>query len=85
MSGGLFAPASPPLDVARVGHDIAIIAEIIDPGPAGGVEQRVYYDAGVGTGGAFTLSEAWQGAALGHGFRKDSAHKEDAEGITNAG
>ena len=31
--------------------NIAIIAEIIDPSPEGGPEQRVYYDAGVGTGG----------------------------------
>ena len=31
--------------------NIAILADIIDPRPAGGPEQRVYYDAGVGTGG----------------------------------
>jgi hypothetical protein len=31
--------------------NIAILANIIDPKPEGGPEQRIYYDAGVGTGG----------------------------------
>jgi uncharacterized protein (DUF2235 family) len=31
--------------------NIAVLAGIIDPNPAGAPEQRVYYDAGVGTGG----------------------------------
>jgi len=31
--------------------NIALLAGIVDPNPAGGPEQRVYYDAGVGTGG----------------------------------
>jgi uncharacterized protein (DUF2235 family) len=45
--------------------NIAIIAEIIDPSPAGGAEQRVYYDAGVGTGGVL---DRILGGAFGRGL-----------------
>jgi hypothetical protein len=31
--------------------NVAILASLIDPKPEGGPEQRIYYDAGVGTGG----------------------------------
>ena len=45
--------------------NIAIIANIIDPRPAGGAEQRVYYDAGVGTGGVL---DRILGGAFGRGL-----------------
>jgi uncharacterized protein (DUF2235 family) len=52
-------------DSAAPQTNIAIIAEIIDPRPAGGVEQRVYYDAGVGTGGVL---DRILGGAFGRGL-----------------
>jgi type VI secretion system (T6SS) phospholipase Tle1-like effector len=45
--------------------NIAIIAAIIDPRPVGGAEQRVYYDAGVGTGGVL---DRVLGGAFGRGL-----------------
>jgi uncharacterized protein (DUF2235 family) len=52
-------------DSAAPQTNIAIIAEIIDPRPAGGVEQRVYYDTGVGTGGVL---DRILGGAFGRGL-----------------
>jgi uncharacterized protein (DUF2235 family) len=52
-------------DSAAPQTNIAIIAEITDPRPAGGVEQRVYYDAGVGTGGVL---DRILGGAFGRGL-----------------
>lgn len=44
--------------------NIALLAGMIDPKPPGGPEQRVYYDAGVGTGG---LLDRIAGGAFGRG------------------
>jgi hypothetical protein len=46
--------------------NIGVLASIIDPKPEGGPDQRVYYDAGVGTGGG--LLSRMAGAAFGKGL-----------------
>ena len=52
-------------DSAAPQTNIALLASIIDPNPQDGAEQRVYYDAGVGTGG---FLDRIVGGAFGRGL-----------------
>jgi hypothetical protein len=52
-------------DSAAPRTNIATLASLVDPLPEGGPDQRIYYDAGVGTGG---LLDRWAGGLFGKGL-----------------